>query len=453
MRICVIGAGYVGLVSATCLAEMGNRVRCVERDTARVAQLAAGHLPIHEPGLEPLLRTQLGSGQLSFGCDLAQAVADAEVIFIAVGTPAGEDGSADLGHVLQVARELGQSLRHNCLVVVKSTVPVGTCERVQESIRQQLSERGMALKVRVASNPEFLKEGSAVEDFMRPDRVIIGAAEQASVNLLRRLYAPFMRNHERILCMSLRAAEFSKYAANAFLAARISLINEMASLCARLDVDIEEVRRGIGSDRRIGTHFIYAGCGYGGSCFPKDVRALIRCAELEGMEPGILRAVEARNALQKTLLFQALREHFGGQLKGRLVAIWGLAFKPGTDDLREAPSLILLEALLAAGARVQAHDPVANAAVAARYPQAIGEGRLRLCESPYETVEGADALVLVTEWKQFRQPDFARVRALMRTPALFDGRNIYDPQQLFELGFVYRAIGRPALGVAAADAA
>ena len=453
MRICVIGAGYVGLVSATCLAEMGNRVRCVERDAARVAQLSAGRLPIHEPGLEPLLRTQLGSGQLSFGCELAEAVADAEVIFIAVGTPAGEDGSADLGHVLQVARELGQSLGHNCLVVVKSTVPVGTCERVQDSIRQQLSERGMALKVRVASNPEFLKEGSAVEDFMRPDRVIIGAADQASINLLRRLYAPFMRNHERILCMSLRAAEFSKYAANAFLAARISLINEMASLCARLDVDIEEVRRGIGSDRRIGTHFIYAGCGYGGSCFPKDVRALIRCAELEGMEPGILRAVEARNALQKTLLFQALREHFGGQLKGRLVAIWGLAFKPGTDDLREAPSLILLEALLAAGARVQAHDPVANAAVEARYPQAIGEGRLRLCESPYETSEGADALVLVTEWKQFRQPDFARVRALMRTPALFDGRNIYDPQQLFELGFVYRAIGRPSLGVAAADAA
>ena len=305
----------------------------------------------------------------------------------------------------------------------------------------------------MASNPEFLKEGSAIDDFMRPDRVIIGCDEPQAAEVLRRLYAPFLRNHERLLCMSLRAAEFSKYAANAFLATKISFINEMASLCARLDVDIEEVRRGIGSDKRIGTHFIYAGCGYGGSCFPKDVRALIRTAEQEGIEPGILRAVEARNALQKTLLFQALREHFSGYWQGRVVALWGLAFKPGTDDLREAPSLVLLDALLAAGVRVQAYDPVASAGVAARYSAEVERGQLRLSESPYGAVEGADALVLVTEWKQFRQPDFVRIRGLMRMPVLFDGRNIYDGKQLAALGFLYRGIGRPGLGHCKVNAA
>jgi UDPglucose 6-dehydrogenase len=316
-----------------------------------------------------------------------------------------------------------------------------------------LSKRDKRFAVTLASNPEFLKEGSAIDDFMRPDRVIVGCDEPQGHELLRRLYAPFLRNHERLLCMGLRAAEFSKYAANAFLATKISFINEMASLCARLEVDIEDVRRGIGSDKRIGTHFIYAGCGYGGSCFPKDVRALIRCAEQEGIEPGILRAVEARNALQKTLLFQALREHFSGYWQGRVVALWGLAFKPGTDDLREAPSLVLLDALLAAGVTVQACDPVATTALAERYAQAISSGQLRLSTSPYSVVEGADALVLVTEWKQFRQPDFARIRGLMRMPVLFDGRNIYDAAQLAELGFLYRGIGRPAQGHCKASAA
>ncbi|MDP3813677.1 UDP-glucose/GDP-mannose dehydrogenase family protein [Pseudomonas sp.] len=446
MRICVIGAGYVGLVSAACFAEMGNSVICVERDAARVARLARGEAPIYEPGLEPLLKAHLASGQLRFTEQLAAGIALAEIVFIAVGTPSGEDGSADLSHVLAVADDLGASLQRACIVVDKSTVPVGTGERVAQRINAGLLRRAKQCKVTVASNPEFLKEGSAIDDFMRPDRVIIGCDDPASAEVLRRLYAPFLRNHERLLCMSLRAAEFSKYAANAFLATKISFINEMAGLCARLDVDIEEVRRGIGSDKRIGTHFIYAGCGYGGSCFPKDVRALIRTAEQEGIEPGILRAVEARNALQKTLLFQALREHFSGYLQGRVVALWGLAFKPGTDDLREAPSLVLLDALLAAGVSVQACDPVAIGAVAERYPQALDSGQLRLSESPYAVVEGADALVLITEWKQFRQPDFQRVRALMRMPVLFDGRNIYDAKQLAELGYLYRGIGRPALG-------
>jgi len=453
MRLCVIGAGYVGLVTAACFAEMGNRVVCVERDPFRVARLSRGEVPIHEPGLEPILKAQLASGQLSFTQHLEEGVRQAEIVFISVGTPSGEDGSADLSHVLAVADELGASLRHACVVVDKSTVPVGTGERVAQRINAALAARGQAFKVRVASNPEFLKEGSAVEDFMRPDRVIIGCDEAETAELLRRLYAPFLRNHERVLCMSVRAAEFSKYAANAFLATKISFMNEMAGLCARLEVDIEEVRHGIGSDRRIGTHFIYAGCGYGGSCFPKDVRALIRSAELEGFEPGILRAVEARNALQKTLLFQALRERFDGQLAGRVIALWGLAFKPGTDDLREAPSLVLLDALLAAGARVQACDPVATAGVAARYPQAVASGQLRLSESPYAAAEGADALVLVTEWKQFRQPDFVRVRAAMRTPLLFDGRNLYSPDLLSELGFVYQGIGRPRGGHCKATAA
>lgn len=446
MRICVIGAGYVGLVSAVCFAEMGNRVICVEQDAARVAGLADGQVPIYEPGLETMLRAHLASGQLSFTEHLALGVAQAEIVFIAVGTPSGEDGSADLSYVLAVADALGACLQRSCIVVDKSTVPVGTGERVAQRINNGLRKRGQSCKVSVASNPEFLKEGSAIDDFMRPDRVIIGCDEPQAAEVLRRLYAPFLRNHERLLCMSLRAAEFSKYAANAFLATKISFINEMASLCARLDVDIEEVRRGIGSDKRIGTHFIYAGCGYGGSCFPKDVRALIRTAEQEGIEPGILRAVEARNALQKTLLFQAVREHFSGHLQGRVVALWGLAFKPGTDDLREAPSLVLLDALLAAGVRVQAYDPVASAGVAARYGAEVERGQLRLSESPYSAIEGADALVLVTEWKQFRQPDFVRIRGLMRMPVLFDGRNIYDGKQLAALGFLYRGIGRPGLG-------
>ncbi|MBC9250641.1 UDP-glucose 6-dehydrogenase [Pseudomonas alcaligenes] len=453
MQLCVIGAGYVGLVTASCFAEMGNRVVCIERDPQRVARLARGEVPIYEPGLEELLHRHLASGQLSFSAQLEDGIRSAAIVFIAVGTPTGEDGSADLSHVLAVADELGSKLQQACLVVNKSTVPVGTAERVSQRIARRLAARGLQFKVRVASNPEFLKEGSAIEDFMRPDRVVLGSDDEHSREQLRRLYAPFLRNHDRVLSMAVRAAEFTKYAANAFLATRISFMNEMAGLCARLGVDVEEVRRGIGSDKRIGTHFIYAGCGYGGSCFPKDVRALIRTAELEGFEPGILRAVEARNALQKTLLFQAVREHFNGHLQGRVVALWGLAFKPGTDDLREAPSLVLLDALLVAGVRVQACDPVACGGMHERYAEALESGQLLLSESPYRVVEGADALVLVTEWKQFRQPDFIRIRGSMRMPVIFDGRNIYESTELAELGFIYRGVGRPQVGHCKASAA
>lgn len=446
MRLCIIGAGYVGLVSAACFAEMGNHVVCVEHQPARLAALQAGDCPIHEPGLQTMLKEHQASAQLSFTASLVEGVRQADIVFIAVGTPSQEDGSADLRHVLAVADELGQCLTRACLVVNKSTVPVGTCESIAQRINQRLARRSLSLRIPVASNPEFLKEGAAIDDFMRPDRVIIGAAEAQSAELLQRLYSPFLRNRERVLVMGLRAAEFSKYAANAFLATKISFINEMAGLCAALDVDIEQVRRGIGSDRRIGTHFIYAGCGYGGSCFPKDVRALISTAEQQGFEAQILKAVQARNATQKTLLFAALRQHFGGYLQGRVVAIWGLAFKPGTDDIREAPSLVLIDALLAAGAQVQATDPAAMAAVAERYGDAIGRGQLRLCESLYGCAQGADAVVLVTEWKQFRQPDFIRIRASMRMPVLFDGRNIYDSAELSARGFLYHGIGRPVAG-------
>ncbi|GFM81285.1 UDP-glucose 6-dehydrogenase [Pseudomonas cichorii] len=446
MRLCIIGAGYVGLVTAACFSEMGNQVVCVETRLQRIAALRRGECPIYEPGLEPMLKEHQASGLLRFTSSLEEGVRQAEIVFIAVGTPGSEDGSADLSHVLKVADQLGQCLNRACLVVNKSTVPVGTAETVALRINGHLARRGLAARVAVASNPEFLKEGAAIEDFMRPDRVILGCAEPESAQLLQRLYGPFLRNRERALVMDVRAAEFSKYAANAFLATKISFINEMAGLCAHLGVDIEQVRRGIGSDKRIGTHFIYAGCGYGGSCFPKDVRALIRTAEQQGFEPQILRAVQQRNATQKTLLFQALLQHFGGYMQGRVVALWGLAFKPGTDDIREAPSLVLIDALLAAGAKVHATDPAATGPVAEYYSSAVQSGQLRLSESLYSCVEGADAVVLLTEWKQFRQPDFIRVRGLMRMPVLFDGRNIYDFAELSAHGFLYHGIGRPVAG-------
>jgi UDPglucose 6-dehydrogenase len=446
MRLCIIGAGYVGLVTAACFAEMGNRVSCVETSRQRIAMLRHGECPIYEPGLQPMLKEHQASGLLSFTSELSVGVDKADIVFIAVGTPSHEDGGADLTHVLNVADQLGQCLTRPCLVVNKSTVPVGTGEQVARRINGHLARRGIKARVRVASNPEFLKEGAAIEDFMRPERVILGCSEPESADVLQRLYAPFLRNRERALVMDLRAAEFSKYAANAFLATKISFINEMAGLCAHLDVDIEQVRRGIGSDKRIGTHFIYAGCGYGGSCFPKDVRALIRTAEDQGFDPQILRAVQDRNAVQKTLLFEALAGHFGGGFAGRTVALWGLAFKPGTDDIREAPSLVLIDALLDAGARIQATDPAAMGSIAARYPDAIAKGQLRLCQSLYSCAEGADAVVLLTEWKQFRQPDFVRVRGSMRVPVLFDGRNIYDCAELSAHGFLYHGIGRPVAG-------
>ncbi len=446
MRLCIIGAGYVGLVTATCFAEMGNRVVCVEHQPSRLLLLQGGECPIHEPGLEAMLKEHLASGQLSFTGSLAEGLQFADIIFIAVGTPCQEDGSADVSHVLAVADQIGQCLVRASLVVNKSTVPVGTCETVGRRINQHLVQRGLDMRITVASNPEFLKEGAAIEDFMRPDRVIIGCNEPQSAELLQRLYSPFLRNRERALVMDLRAAEFTKYAANAFLATKISFINEMADLCAHLGVDIEQVRRGIGSDRRIGTHFIYAGCGYGGSCFPKDVQALIHTAGQQGFDARILQAVQARNTTQRRWLFNAINLYFGGGLKNRVIAVWGLAFKPGTDDIREAPSLVLIDALLAAGARVQATDPAAMAAVAERCKEAVQSGQLQLHESPYRCVEGADAVVLVTEWKPYRQPDFIRIRSVMRSPVMFDGRNIYDSTELSARGFLYHGIGRPVAG-------
>ncbi|MBD8493344.1 UDP-glucose dehydrogenase family protein [Pseudomonas syringae] len=446
MRLCIIGAGYVGLVTATCFAEMGNRVVCVEHEPARLRRLQHGECPIHEPGLEPMLKEHLASGQLSFTGSLAEGTPLADILFIAVGTPCHEDGSADVSNVLAVADQIGRCLMQASLVVMKSTVPVGTCEAVGLRINQHLARRGLSVRIAVASNPEFLKEGAAIEDFMRPDRVIIGCSVPQSAELLQRLYSPFLRNRERALVMEVRAAEFTKYAANAFLATKISFINEMADLCAHVGVDIEQVRRGIGSDRRIGTHFIYAGCGYGGSCFPKDVRALIHTATQQGFDAQILQAVQARNTTQHHWLYKAINLYFCGALKKQVIAVWGLAFKPGTDDIREAPSLVLIEALLAAGARVQVTDPAAMGAVAERYKEAVQSGQLALHDSLYSCVEGADAMVLVTEWKQYRQPDFIRIRHAMRNAVIFDGRNIYDSMELSARGFLYHGIGRPVAG-------
>ncbi|WP_038819872.1 UDP-glucose 6-dehydrogenase [Pseudomonas aeruginosa] len=439
MRLCVIGAGYVGLVTAACFAEMGNQVRCVERDRERVARLRRGEMPIYEPGLESILRDQLDAARLTFTASLAEGLADAEVVFIAVGTPCGEDGSADLSHVLAVAEQLGAQLRQACIVVNKSTVPVGTAERVEEIIRLGLARRRKRFRVAVASNPEFLKEGSAVDDFRRPDRVIIGSAEAQAGETLRQLYAPFLRNHERVLLMGRREAEFSKYAANAFLATKISFMNEMAGLCALTGVDIEDVRRGMGSDKRIGTHFIYAGCGYGGSCFPKDMRALIHSAEQAHCSSDLLQAVEAINRRQKLKLFERIRVFYDGDLRGKTFALWGLAFKPNTDDMRDAPSRELMEALWRHGAQVRAYDPEAMQETQRLYGH---DERLSLMGTPEATLGGADALVICTEWQQFKAPDFELLKERLKAPVIFDGRNLYDPERMARHGFHYYPMGR-----------
>ncbi|MHB1512184.1 MAG: UDP-glucose dehydrogenase family protein [Acidiferrobacter sp.] len=443
MQLTVIGTGYVGLVTGACFAEMGNEVACVDIDERKIEGLKRGVLPIYEPGLEDIVRSNVDAGRLQFTTSLKDALTTSDVYFIAVGTPPREDGSADLRHVLDVAREIGRHLDHYAIIVDKSTVPVGTAERVREAIATELEARGADIPFDVVSNPEFLKEGDAIADFMRPDRVVVGCASDRARDRMRDLYATFMRNHDRLLFMSVRAAEMTKYAANAMLATKISFINEIANLCERLDVDVENVRQGIGSDSRIGYSFIYPGCGYGGSCFPKDVKAIIHMADECGFEPTVLKAVEQRNEQQKQVLFQHITADYGSDLKGRHFAVWGLAFKPGTDDMREASSVVLLESLMAAGATVAAYDPVAAETARAELPKAwLERGTLKIVNDQYRALEGADALILVTEWKPFRHPDFERILKLLKSPRVFDGRNQYSPQQLAELGLRYTGIGR-----------
>ncbi|HEX4024126.1 MAG TPA: UDP-glucose/GDP-mannose dehydrogenase family protein [Steroidobacteraceae bacterium] len=442
MKVTIFGSGYVGLVSAACLADAGNHVTCVDIDAGRIAALNAGEVPIYEPGLEQLIGRNRAAGRLTFTTDAAEAVAHGLFQLIAVGTPPEEDGSADLRHVLAVARTIGEQLSHYAVVVTKSTVPVGTAELVRAQVQSGIAARGAALEFDVVSNPEFLKEGAAIEDFMRPDRVVIGTDNPRTTELLRALYEPFTRNHDRLVVMDIRSAELTKYAANAMLATKISFMNELAAMAEQLGADIEKVRLGIGSDPRIGYSFIYPGIGYGGSCFPKDVKALIRAARLQGVDAPLLAAVEAVNARQKEALVHKLRACFGGELAGRTFALWGLAFKPNTDDMREAPSRSIIDALLALGASVRAYDPVASHEARRLYEGSAHAGRLVLCKDAYEAAQGADALLIATEWKEFRSPDYQRLRELLRAPLIFDGRNLYDPGLMQRLGFRYFAIGR-----------
>jgi UDPglucose 6-dehydrogenase len=439
MKISVVGTGYVGLVSGACLAEMGNDVLCVDVDEDKVARLSRGEIPIHEPGLDALVQRNVAARRLHFTTDVEEGVRFGTVQFIAVGTPPDEDGAADMQYVLAASHNIGRHMTDYKLVVDKSTVPVGTADQVRAAIAQTLAERGVEVPFSVVSNPEFLKEGAAVEDFMRPDRIIVGCDDERAVHLMRALYEPFQRNHDKLVVMDIRSAELTKYAANAMLATRISFMNEMALLAEKLDADIEQVRRGIGADARIGSQFLYAGAGYGGSCFPKDVKALIRSAADAGQTLQVLTAVEAANDQQKRVLSRKIIARFGEDLAGRRFALWGLAFKPDTDDMREAPSRIVIADLLSRGAEVVAHDPVAMTEARRIFGDTVG---LAYADSPMDAVEGADALVIVTEWKAFRSPDFERIRAVLRQPVIFDGRNLFDPARLREAGIEYFPIGR-----------
>jgi UDPglucose 6-dehydrogenase len=443
MKLTVIGTGYVGLVTGACFAEMGNDVTCVDVDQGKIDRLKQGILPIYEPGLDAIVVNNSKAGRLRFTASLVAAMRDTNIFFIAVGTPPGEDGSADLQYVLAVARELGRHLKEYAVVVNKSTVPVGTGDKVRGAVQAEFERRNMNIKFDVVSNPEFLKEGAAVDDFMRPDRIVVGTNSERARAVMHELYAPFTRNHERTVYMGVREAEMTKYAANAMLATKISFMNEIAGLCERVGVDVESVRLGIGSDSRIGYSFIYPGCGYGGSCFPKDVKALIHTAEMSDYAPRLLQAVEERNEAQKRVLFQKITRHLGADLSGRTIGMWGLAFKPGTDDMREAPSVVLLHELIDAGARVIAHDPVAMSSARNDLPAAwFATGQLRLVDDQYDALKDVDALALVTEWKSFRHPDFARMRTLMKGAVVFDGRNQYDPAHMKDSGFEYHGIGR-----------
>jgi UDPglucose 6-dehydrogenase len=439
MKITMIGTGYVGLVSGACLAEVGNDVLCFDVDAHKVAVLNGGGIPIHEPGLPEMVARNRAAGRLRFTTDAAQSVAHGGIQFIAVGTPPDEDGSADLKHVVTAARTIGRHMTEYRLVVDKSTVPVGTADAVRAAIADELKRRGVAIPFSVVSNPEFLKEGAAVEDFMRPDRIVVGSEDEQATRTMRALYAPFQRNHERLIVMDVRSAELTKYAANAMLATRISFMNEMANLAERLGADIEHVRQGIGSDPRIGYHFLYPGVGYGGSCFPKDVQAIIRTGADAGLDLQVLGAVERVNQAQKRVLLGKIVRRFGENLAGRRIALWGLAFKPNTDDMREAPASVLIADLLARGASVSAYDPAAM-------PEARrihgDEPRIAYAETPLDATRGADALTIVTEWKEFRSPDFDALKSNLQQPVIFDGRNLYEPELVRAAGFEYFPIGR-----------
>jgi UDPglucose 6-dehydrogenase len=439
MRVTIFGSGYVGLVTGACLADAGNQVVCVDIDATKVEHLKRGEVPIHEPGLDKLIKRNTEAGRLDFTTDAVKAIEHGLFQLIAVGTPPGEDGAADLSHVLTVARTIASHMSRYCIVITKSTVPVGTADKVRAEIDRTLAARGAKVEFDVVSNPEFLKEGAAIGDFMKPDRVVIGTDNPRTTELMRALYEPFIRNHDRLIVMDIRSSELTKYAANAMLATKISFMNELANIAERLGADIEKVRLGIGSDPRIGYSFIYPGTGYGGSCLPKDVQALVRSAHEAGHEPQILRAVQAVNVRQKEVLFHKIQRHFGSDLAGRTLALWGLSFKPHTDDMREAPSRTLIDLLLNAGAQVQAYDPVAAAEAQRLYARV---GGFRLVKNAYQAAEGADALAIVTEWQEFRSPDFEQLRELLKAPVIFDGRNLYDPAMVSRFGLTYYAIGR-----------
>jgi UDPglucose 6-dehydrogenase len=439
MNVTIVGTGYVGLVTGACLADAGNAVFCLDLDQDKIARLNHGEIPIFEPGLEPIVKKNRQAGRLRFSTDVAASVAHAELQIIAVGTPPGEDGSADLQHVLAAARAIGRHMEGHKVIATKSTVPVGTADKVRNAVAEETQKRGMKGEFAVVSNPEFLKEGAAVGDFMRPERIVIGSHDERAIALLRQIYSPFQRNHERIMVMGVRSAELTKYAANAMLATRISFMNEVANLAEALGADIEEVRRGIGADPRIGYHFLYPGVGYGGSCFPKDVKALQKSAAQAGRPLRVLGAVDAVNEAQKHVLGDKIRARFGANLSGKRFALWGLAFKPNTDDMREAPSLALISDLIGAGATVRAYDPAAREEARKIY---LNEMRLEVVDSALAALEGADALAIVTEWQEFRSPDFEAIRLRLKTPAIFDGRNLYDPAVVHAQGIEYYSIGR-----------
>lgn len=439
MKVSVIGTGYVGLVTGTCLAEVGNDVLCLDVDVNKINILKQGGIPIYEPGLEAMVKRNVAAGRLRFTTDLAESAKHGAIQFIAVGTPPDEDGSADLQYVVAAARAIGQNMQEYKVIVDKSTVPVGTADKVRAAVQEELSKRGTQLEFSIASNPEFLKEGAAVDDFMRPDRIVLGAEDARAVELMRSLYAPFNRNHDRLIVMDIKSAELTKYAANAMLATRISFMNELALLAEKMGADIENVRHGIGSDPRIGYHFLYAGCGYGGSCFPKDVQAMQRTAKEYGSELRILNAVEVANERQKEVLLDKITAKFGNDLSGKNIAIWGLAFKPNTDDMRDAPSRVLIKGLWERGATVTAYDPVAMHEATRIFGN---DSRLKLVDTPMAALEGADALAIVTEWQVFRAPDFAALKAKLKNPVIFDGRNLYEPKDVRAHGIEYFAIGR-----------
>jgi UDPglucose 6-dehydrogenase len=439
MRVTIFGSGYVGLVTGACLAEAGNHVVCVDVDTGKIERLNQGEVPIHEPGLDALIKRNAEAARLEFTTDAKKGVEHGLFQIIAVGTPPDEDGSADLRYVLAAARTIATHMDRYAIVITKSTVPVGTADKVRAQLEATLKERSASIEFDVVSNPEFLKEGAAIQDFMKPDRVVIGTDNPRTTELMRALYEPFTRQHDRFIVMDIRSSELTKYAANAMLATKISFMNELANIAERVGADIEKVRVGIGSDPRIGYSFIYPGAGYGGSCFPKDVQALVRSARGVGHEPQILSAVEAVNNRQKEVLVEKIRRHFGRDIAGRTIAVWGLAFKPNTDDMREAPSRTVIDLLLRDGAKVRAYDPVAGAEAQRIY---AGRTDFKLCKNAYEAAEGSDALAIVTEWQEFRSPDFERLKQLLKSPVIFDGRNLYDPGMLTRFGLTYYAIGR-----------